>query len=254
MPVSKNDTTDELSIEKSLGKKGQRYRLYREHKFLRATLSDLENNIARADFTDLSQVLEIKNKMEELFGIMEGHAKHENEIIHALLRAKGSPMADSIEADHKSHMAMFQILRGMLAEILDILVTCNEVELIAKSYEFYIAYRKFIAFDLQHINEEETVIMPELQKYYSDKELKEKIDFPVYEQMSSDDMVGMMMVLFPHMNIDDKEHFLSDLQESQPEKCVEAWQGIAPRINHIERSALAEKLQLEAIFISEAID
>jgi len=254
MPVSAKSAAEQLSIKKSSGNESQRYRLYREHKFLRAILSDLENRIARADFTDLSQLLEIKNKMEYIFGIIEGHAKHENEIIHALLRAKGTSIVDSIEADHKSYKAMFEILRGMLTEILNILETGNEVELIAKGYEFYIAYRKFIAFDLQHINAEETLIMPELQKYYSDKELKEKIDFPVYEQMSSDDMIGMMMVLFPHMNINDKEHFLSDLQESQPKKFLEAWKGIAPRINAIERSVLAEKLQLEAIFVSKTID
>lgn len=247
MPVGVKSAAEQLSIEKSPDKKGPRYRLYREHKFLRAILSDLENRIARADFTDLSQVLEIKNKLEDIFGIMEGHAKHENEIIHVLLRVKGSPMVDAIEADHKNHKAKFEALRVMLSEILNIREAGNEVELIAKGYEFYIAYRKFIAFDLQHINEEETVIMPELQKYYSDEELKEKIDFPVYEQMSSDDMIEMMVVLFPHMNIDDKEHFLSDLQESQPTKFLEAWKGITPRINVIERSALAEKLQLEVI-------
>lgn len=252
MPTSAKSPAEQLSIEKPPTNQSQeRYRLYREHKFLRATLSDLENCIARADFTDLSQVLIIKNKLEDIFGIIKNHAKHENEIIHALLRVKGSHIVDSIEADHKNHTAMLEILRSRLTDILN---TSNDVELIAGGYEFYLAYRKFIAFDLQHINEEETVIMPELQKYYSDNELKEKIDFPVYAQMSSGDMIEMMMVLFPHMNINDKEHFLSDLQESQPNKFLEAWQGISPKINAIERSKLGKNLKLEPFPIAENID
>ena len=37
----------------------------------------------------------------------------------------------------------------------------------------------------------------------------------------------MLEVLFPHMNIDDKLHFLQDIKESEPEKFIITWNTIA---------------------------
>lgn len=219
----------------------ERYRLYREHKFLRATLSNLENQIASADFTDSKQVLEIQNRLEGVLNIIEYHAKHENEVIHPLLKSKGFKLIDNLEADHENYIAIFENLKY---SIKDILQTTHQSELIRKGYEFYIAFRQFLAMDLRHINEEELVIMPELQKYYSNKELKENVDFPIYSQMSTEELVEMMSALFPHMNIHDKEHFLSDIQEAQPEKFLEAWQGIASSIDKVERDKLVKMLNL----------
>lgn len=217
----------------------ERYRLYREHKFLRAILSNLENQIACADFTDSKQVLEIQVKLEEIFSILKNHAEHENKIIHPLLRAKNSKVIDSIEADHEDYIAVFE---NLTSRIRDILRTTNKSELIHKGYAFYIAYRQFLAMDLRHINEEELVIMPELQKYYSDKELKQNIDFPIYAQMSLEDMIEMMSTLFPYMNVDDKKHFLSDIQEAEPEKFMKVWQSIAQKLKLEEITNLYKKL------------
>jgi hypothetical protein len=175
---------------------------------------------------------------------MENHAKHENEVIHPLLSAKGSKLIDEFEIDHKNYVAIFEDLKSRMQDLISI---TDESELIRKSYEFYIAYRQFLAMDLLHINKEELIIMPALQEYYSDEELKKNIDFPIYAQMSSEDMIEMMHILFPYMNVDDKEHFLHDIKEAQPEKFTKAWQGISPSINRIERDQLVKKLKLDMI-------
>lgn len=40
--------------------------------------------------------------------------------------------------------------------------------------------------------------------------------------MTSIQLIEMVSVLFPHMNPDDKEAFLTDIKESVPEKFAEA--------------------------------
>lgn len=43
---------------------------------------------------------------------------------------------------------------------------------IKSGYQFYLWFRKFSGDNLIHLHEEETIILPELQKLYSDVELK----------------------------------------------------------------------------------
>ena len=63
--------------------------------------------------------------------------------------------------------------------------------------------------------------------------------------MTPEQMIHMMEVLFPHMNITDKEAFLTDIQESQPEKFPIAWRGILPRLTQEEAESLIGRLKLE---------
>lgn len=70
---------------------------------------------------------------------------------------------------------------------------------------------------LLHLHEEETRILPELQRLYSDEELR-RVEDATYRQMTAEDLLSMLQELFPHMNAVDKEAFLKDIQLSQPEK------------------------------------
>ena len=95
------------------------------------------------------------------------------------------------------------------------------------------------------MHEEETVILPELQRLYTDKELK-AVEAETYHHMTTAELIHMMEILFPHMNPDDKEAFLTDIKESQPEKFIEAWIGIQSQLDAKERTNLIEKLELHS--------
>lgn len=219
-----------------------RYRLYREHKLVSNFATNLEKFIAEADFTDSKQVAEVKKRLEGIIGLMKGHAEHEEKAIHPLLKAKGSKLIEQIEKEHRDHAPMFADLNKRLAEIE---ATNDSNQLVDLGHHFYLTYRKFVAANLAHINEEEEVIMPELQRLYTDKELKEAIEYKTYEKMTSQEMVHMMQMLFPLMNLDDKEQFLRDIQESQPQKFIEAWRGIAPTLGEGDRKKLIDILNIK---------
>lgn len=225
-----------------------RYRLYREHKFVSIQVSDLERFIAKIDFTDPKQIAEVKSQLDGIIGLMENHAKHEDERIHPLLKKKAPALIEKIESEHRDHKPIFDDLKKRLIEIESAKEEDRKIEL---GYQFYLAYRKFVAINLAHLDEEENVIMPEIQKHYTDQEIREAVDFPVYGIMSAEDMVGMVTVLFPTMNIDDKKAFLRDLNDSQPAKFREAWPKIAPILDEGERAKLIANLDIQGIKLSE---
>jgi hypothetical protein len=76
--------------------------------------------------------------------------------------------------------------------------------------------------NLLHLHEEETKLLPELQRLCSDEELR-ALEHPTYDLMTADEMMEMVQVLFPHMNLSDKSAFLTDIMLAQPKKFLQLW-------------------------------
>lgn len=55
-----------------------------------------------------------------------------------------------------------------------------------------------------------------------------------------------MQELFPKMNLQDKKALLRDIQESEFEKFLQAWNGIAPKIDERDRIELIKQLDIKA--------
>lgn len=217
-----------------------RYRLYREHKYVSYVLSELERLVAKANVNNPLEVATIKKQLSSLQTLMAGHAEHENKSIHALLRKKGSSIHEAIEVDHTRHEKQLKALENLLDMITE---NTNPAEQLSLGYRFYLAYRLFVSENLKHLHEEESVIMPELQKLCTDQELR-SIDFNTYALMTPEQMIHMMEVLFPHMNTSDKEVFLLDIKESEPDKFIIAWENIFPQLNREEHEILSKKLAI----------
>ncbi len=191
-----------------------RYRLYREHKYISFMLSEFERLTAKTDFTDNQQVKHLQQQLSDLINLMLGHAEHENHAIHSLLKQKVSKCYEAIEAEHLTQEKQFEQFTATLVNILT--MTSNE-EKNFQGYQFYLAYRLFVSENLQHLHQEETIIMSELQRLYTDEELR-RIDFKAYSHMTPEELLHMTTVLFPHMNSDDKQNFINDIRDAEPEK------------------------------------
>ncbi len=189
-----------------------RYRLYREHKYVSSALNDVERLAAKTDFRNPSDRKKLQEEFEGLKGMLEGHAEWENTRIHELLRRKNSKVHGDAEADHK-------VQDEQLADLEELL---NQAKTEEAGYQFYLAYRKFVSDNLAHLHEEETIILPELHRLYTDEELR-ALDFDTYNKMTPEQMVDMMKVLFPHMSLCDREAFIKDMTDSEPEKFKKAW-------------------------------
>lgn len=193
-----------------------RVKLYREHKYVSFALSELERLIAKTDFTDDAAIAHIEREWLRLKEMLEGHAYHEEHHFHALLEKKGSTIHHDAHNDHEHQEETLKHLQDLLGAVK------TSADPIEAGYQFYLAYRKFVGDNLLHLHEEETKLLPELQNLCSDEELR-SIEYPTYEMMTSEEMLEMVQILFPHMNFSDKSAFLTDITLAQPQKFLQLW-------------------------------
>ena len=215
-----------------------RYQFYREHKYVSSALNDLERLIARTDFCDPDEVGDVEQLFEALAGMLQGHAEYENERLHALLKLKNAPTAlyAHVEEDHAAQdqqlLEIRQILQGISLQ--------NSPERkIEEGRRLYLTYRKFVADNLAHLHEEETQLLPELQRLYSDSELQQ-VEAQTYREMAPSEIVQMLEILFPHMNRYDRHALLNDIRALEPKKFAAVLKGIKPMLTESEQLALAQ--------------
>lgn len=216
-----------------------RYQFYREHKYVSFVLNDLERLIAKTDFRNSSQVEKIETEFQDMVQMLHGHAEYEDTKLHPLLEEKGSSIFQEAQKDHEDHDAVFQYLQLLLDQIK---AAADEHQQIGLGYQFYLNYRKFVGENLHHLHEEETQILPELQRLYNDDELR-TVEAETYRQMSVGELIHMMQVLFPHFNPSDRQAFLDDIQQAVPEKFIPIWEVIKESIDLDEQSHLMHFLE-----------
>jgi hypothetical protein len=193
-----------------------RVKLYREHKYVSFALSELERLIAKTDFANDAAITHVESEWLRVKEMLEGHAYHEEHNFHALLEKKGSTIHHDAHNDHEHQEETLRHLQDLLN------ATKTSSDLIEAGDQFYLAYRKFVGDNLLHLHEEETKLLPELQRLCSDEELR-AIEHPTYEVMTPKEMVEMVQVLFPNMNFSDKCAFLADIKLVQPQKFLKLW-------------------------------
>ncbi|MCE5317724.1 MAG: hemerythrin domain-containing protein [Parachlamydia sp.] len=191
-----------------------RYQFYREHKYVCSALNDVERLIAKTDFSDDAETDKVRMELKTLMEMLEGHAEYEDNRLHTLLKKRGSTVHEHVELDHLHQDEWFASLINLFGMVAE---GKNSDERIESGNRFYLAFRKFVSDYLAHLHEEETIILPEIQRLYTDEELR-VVEHETYRQMTSEEMAEMMNTLFPHMNRHDKEAFQKDIRDCEPEK------------------------------------
>ncbi len=215
-----------------------RYRLYREHKYLVAFFSKTLQECGCLDFSSQKSIEALKESLAQLFALLNAHAEHEDTRIHTLLKVKGSTVVDKAESEHEQHHNIYDVLNEQLQAIS---TESSDEAKQALGYQLYLALRDFFAETLVHLNYEERVIMPELQRLFSDDELRE-IDFATYRQMQPEQMVHMIEALNPYLNRNDRAVFFDDINRVEPEKFSIAWEELKELVGSEEARALESKL------------
>ena len=191
-----------------------RVKFYREHKYVSAVLNNLERLIAKTDFRKDTEIEVARKEWKEISDMLKEHARYEEEKLHSLLEKKGSMVCRQAQGQHEEMDAIFPRVDALFEAVIK---EENQEKKVELGYELYLVFRKFVGENLLHLYEEETKILPELQRLYTDEELR-CVEDSTYKVMTVEEMVDMLQVLFPHMNALDKEAFLEDIQLSRPEK------------------------------------
>lgn len=92
---------------------------YREHKYVSATLNDLERLIGQADFCDAISLAEVTSSFSDRAEMLKGHAEYENKRLHFLLKQKNSQVLSHthVEEDHAAQDEQLLKIERSLKEI-----------------------------------------------------------------------------------------------------------------------------------------
>src|SRR5262249_10494893 len=91
------------------------------------------------------------------------------------------------------------------------LLNCDSQFSTYKGKLIYLDFRIFYASNLAHFHSEETKFLTMLQERATDNEIR-AVDKPIYQNMSSSEIVEMLARLFPPINISEKKNLLEDLK------------------------------------------
>lgn len=146
----------------------KRYNVFNNiHKGLRAMLFSIQMKWQQTDFTAPEAASMIAN-FENVLYYYDVHADHEDNFILSKIIQQEPQIAAALEEDHIVDHELSQNLRGLLNQLKD--ASSDEAKKAVGDAIFY-TLNEFIAFNLYHMNKEETILLPLLWKHFTDLEI-----------------------------------------------------------------------------------
>lgn len=146
----------------------KRYNVFNNiHKGLRTMLFSSQIKWQQTDFTSPEAAGMIAD-LEIVLRYYDVHANHEDNFILSKIIQLEPQIAAALEEDHVVDHELSQQLRVLLNEWK--MASSGDTKESAAMAAFY-ALNQFIAFNLYHMNKEETVLLPLLWKHFSDAEI-----------------------------------------------------------------------------------
>lgn len=204
-----------------------RYDLYGPvHKGLRKAQCDLLVRLGNIDFGDARATADLLSDMRGLLVLAAAHLEHEDAHIHDALRARGAVSVDRLDHQHDDHRATFAELESLLASI----EATRADERSALGRRLYLAFCTYIAHDLEHMHEEETVAAPQLWSQFSDAELM-SIENRIVGSLPPEKAMAFMRLMIPAIQPAELAALLGGMKQQAPREAFDAVIEFAARPN-----------------------
>jgi hypothetical protein len=190
--------------------KGQRARIFQ--------FSQKAGTFRYADQAALRRFHEELNTIRDEFRL---HATLEEKYIHPILSDRVPGGAKKL---NQAHRDMHEHLDNLVHHLETLKGNGTHFEKQREmGLEFYRAWNRFIAFYLTHINEEEEEVQPTLRALCEDQELTNAFN-AIVGSMSPAELMGMLRMMIPAMNPDERTGLLSGIKAHAP---AQAFQNIS---------------------------
>ncbi|PSJ63129.1 hemerythrin domain-containing protein [Pseudaminobacter soli (ex Li et al. 2025)] len=213
------------------------------HKGLRKAQCDLLIRLGNADFGDARATAELLLDMRALLVLAAAHLQHEDGHIHDALRTRGAVSVDRLDHQHDDHRATFAELETLLASI----EAARAEERPALGRRLYLTFGNYVAHDLEHMHEEETVAAPQLWSLFSDAEMM-TIENRIVGSLPPEKAMAFMRLMIPAINPAERAALLSGMKQQAPREAFDAVIEFAarPNLSAAEFADLARQLDLVA--------
>ncbi|WP_341756661.1 MULTISPECIES: hypothetical protein [unclassified Candidatus Tisiphia] len=199
-----------------------RYDLYRSiHKFIRKELYQFGEKLGKTDFRKIEAVTSIKSSFDTIAFDLKMHAQKEEKYFTPLFNKKGTTVHKHVEQMHFNQQNELMEFQGLFETAIK---TVDDEERVIQGCHICSSYDQLLSHNLLHFYEEETRLMPELWKLYSDKELQQ-VTVNSYKGMPKHVLLDSSS-FFSVLNFLEKRTYLQDLKEAcSPEMFFEIWKS-----------------------------
>ncbi len=213
------------------------------HKGQRLRFSTISTAAGTLDLGNQEALTSLENDIVAFREHMFLHASHEERFIHPLLSERIPGGANRLNEDHKDMHRQFDEIVACFGEMKKKPLDFEKLQEVA--HELYLAWNRFMAFYLTHINYEEEHAMPELWKLCTYDELASVRGKILGGQDPTSMMYSLAMIL-PALSPTERFLVLSQGLKSTP---PEMFQGALKIAEHVLSSedwlSLKRMLKLE---------
>jgi len=192
------------------------------HKGLRTRLFDLSVELARCDFANRSEVGVALAAFRRTVGFLRDHHEHEDNHVAPALAALAAEIPVTVAQQHAA-------IDAALAEMERLAAAVEGPDPREAGAALLARYQGFLVEYLQHMQVEETVVMPALWARYSDPELG-AIRGKVQGSIPPARFVEWMEIILPAMNMDERAGMLREMKAHAPPPVFDAVSGVAGRV------------------------
>lgn len=220
-----------------------RYDLYGAvHKGLRKAGCELLVRLGATDFDKPEESEEVLALLRAYLMLAAAHVGHEDDHIHSALATRGGA-TDTVDHQHDEHRQAFVDLESLACAV----ETAWPMHRRATGRRLYLAFCAYLADDLAHMHEEETLTAPSLWQHFTDDELS-AIELRIISSLSPEKNMAFMRVMIPAMNGLERALMLGAMQKGAPREVFDAVIEFAvrPALSPKAFGDLASRLQLAA--------
>ncbi|MGF0536885.1 hemerythrin domain-containing protein [Agrobacterium sp. ES01] len=212
------------------------------HKAIRKAGCELLCRLGAADYDNADERAAVLAGLRGYLAIAAGHVVHEDEHVHKALQARGASTA-TVDDQHDDHRQAFRDLEA-LAQAVE---QAGALDRSAAGRKLYLAFAAYIAEDLAHMHEEETVTAPALWKNFTDQELI-GIEMRIVSSIPPEKHLAFMRTMIPALNPAERAALLGAMKRGAPPEIFNAVIEFAvrPSLSEIAFDDLANRLCLAA--------
>lgn len=142
------------------------------HKGLRVLLYDTAILLQHTNFLEEEQIAEVVERVKLVNSLFAHHAHVEDNQMFPLLKTYAPEIVDDFEAQHQVDHALSEGLEKCLHLFTE---TNTPGQNLWAGNELLQHFHAFLAFNVEHMKKEETIVNACLWRYFSDEELKDKV-------------------------------------------------------------------------------
>lgn len=211
------------------------------HKGLRLGHCRMLAALGSQDFGNETTTRALMAELRLLINLGRSHLEGENREIHSALESRRPGASSRAADDHRHHEQAFAELESLIRAV----EAATQGNRNRAGNALYKRYAIFAAADIEHMHEEETALLCELQEAFSDDELH-AIEGRIVSAIAPQKMMAYMKLMMPALNHPERVGMLAKLKSAMPPQVFDGvmMEGVQPSLEQADFEAAAAAIGL----------